>query len=38
MKFVKTVLAASLAMVFAAQAQAAVSPQEAARLGTSLTR
>jgi hypothetical protein len=38
MKFVKTVLAASLAMVFAAQAQAAVSPQEAARLGTSLTQ
>ncbi|WP_347910759.1 DUF1329 domain-containing protein [Pseudomonas grandcourensis] len=38
MKFVKTVLAASLAMVFAAQAQAAVSPQEAAKLGTSLTQ
>ncbi|MNV11254.1 hypothetical protein D3C71_1018140 [compost metagenome] len=37
MKFVKTVLAASLAMVFAAQAQAAVSTQEAAKLGTSLT-
>lgn len=38
MKFVKTVLAASLAMVFAAQAQAAVSTQEAAKLGTSLTQ
>lgn len=37
MKFVQTVLAASLAMVLAAQAQAAVSPQEAAKLGTSLT-
>ena len=38
MKFVQTVLAASLAMVFAAQAQAAVSTQEAAKLGTSLTQ
>jgi hypothetical protein len=38
MKFVKTVLAASLAMVFAAQVQAAVSPQEVAKLGTSLTQ
>jgi hypothetical protein len=37
MKFVKTVLAASLAMVFAAQVQAAVSTQDAAKLGTSLT-
>ncbi|MND83736.1 hypothetical protein D3C80_756090 [compost metagenome] len=37
MKFVQTVLAASLAMVLAAQAQAAVSTQEAAKLGTSLT-
>ena len=37
MKFVQTVLAASLAMVLAAQAQAAVSAQEAAKLGTSLT-
>ncbi|WP_223531423.1 DUF1329 domain-containing protein [Pseudomonas sp. GL-R-19] len=37
MKFAQTVLAASLAMVLAAQAQAAVSTQEAARLGTSLT-
>jgi hypothetical protein len=38
MKFVKTVLAASLVMVLAAQAQAAVSTQEAAKLGTSLTQ
>ncbi|MDP9654464.1 UNVERIFIED_ORG: hypothetical protein J2W87_002383 [Pseudomonas putida] len=38
MKFVQTVLAASLAMVLAAQAQAAVSAQEAAKLGTSLTQ
>ncbi|HJR31222.1 MAG TPA: DUF1329 domain-containing protein, partial [Pseudomonas sp.] len=37
MKCVQTVLAASLAMVIASQAQAAVSTQEAARLGTSLT-
>ncbi|NWL21907.1 DUF1329 domain-containing protein [Pseudomonas umsongensis] len=37
MKFVKTVLAASLAMVLAAQVQAAVSTQDAAKLGTSLT-
>ncbi|WLG88106.1 DUF1329 domain-containing protein [Pseudomonas cucumis] len=37
MKFAKTVLAASLAMVLAAQAQAAVSTQDAARLGSSLT-
>ncbi|PYY67772.1 outer membrane lipoprotein-sorting protein [Pseudomonas jessenii] len=38
MKFVQAVLAASLAMVLAAQAQAAVSTQEAAKLGTSLTQ
>ena len=38
MKFAQTVLAASLAMVLAAQAQAAVSTQEAAKLGTSLTQ
>ncbi|PRA46516.1 MULTISPECIES: DUF1329 domain-containing protein [Pseudomonas] len=38
MTFIKTVLAASLAMVLAAQAQAAVSPQEAANLGSSLTQ
>ncbi|MGW8462492.1 DUF1329 domain-containing protein [Pseudomonas sp. CLCA07] len=37
MKFAQTVLAASLAMIVAAQAQAAVSTQEAAKLGTSLT-
>ncbi|CAN7404791.1 DUF1329 domain-containing protein [Pseudomonas sp. GL-B-26] len=37
MKFAKTVLAASLAMVLAAQAQAAVSPQDVAKLGSSLT-
>ncbi|WP_448092392.1 DUF1329 domain-containing protein [Pseudomonas lini] len=37
MKFAKTVLAASLAMVLAAQAQAAVSTQDAAKLGSSLT-
>ena len=37
MKFAQTVLAASLAMVIAAQAHAAVSTQEAAKLGTSLT-
>ncbi|MEO8639979.1 DUF1329 domain-containing protein [Pseudomonas sp.] len=37
MKFAQTVLAVSLAMVLAAQAQAAVSTQEAARLGSSLT-
>jgi hypothetical protein len=37
MKFVKTVLAASLAMVLATQVQAAVSTQDAARLGSSLT-
>jgi len=37
MKFLQTVLAASLAMVLAAQAQAAVSTQEAAKLGSSLT-
>ncbi|MFU2327077.1 DUF1329 domain-containing protein [Pseudomonas sp. NFX98] len=37
MKFVQTVLAASLAMVLAAQAQAAVSPQDVAKLGSSLT-
>jgi hypothetical protein len=38
MTFIKTVLAASLAMVLAAQAQAAVSTQEAAKLGSSLTQ
>ncbi|WP_448106411.1 DUF1329 domain-containing protein [Pseudomonas azerbaijanoccidentalis] len=37
MKFAQTVLAASLAMVLAAQAQAAVSPQDVAKLGSSLT-
>ncbi|VVN80270.1 DUF1329 domain-containing protein [Pseudomonas fluorescens] len=37
MKFVKTLLAASLAMTLGAQAQAAVTTQEAAKLGTSLT-
>ena len=37
MKFAQTVLAVSLAMVLAAQAQAAVSTQEAAKLGASLT-
>ena len=37
MKFAKTVLAASLAMILAAQAQAAVSTQDAAKLGSSLT-
>src|SRR5471032_1041016 len=37
MKFVHTLLAASLAMAFAAHAQAAVSTQDAAKLGTSLT-
>ncbi|KQV21041.1 hypothetical protein ASC74_18465 [Pseudomonas sp. Root329] len=37
MKFAKTVLAASLAMVLATQAQAAVSTQDAAKLGSSLT-
>jgi len=37
MKFVKTLLAASLAMTLGAQAQAAVTAQEAAKLGTSLT-
>jgi hypothetical protein len=37
MKFAQTVLAASLAMVLAAQAQAAVSPQDVAKLGGSLT-
>ncbi|VVN89200.1 hypothetical protein PS712_01735 [Pseudomonas fluorescens] len=38
MKFVQTVLAASLALVFAAQAQASVSTQDAAKLGSSLTQ
>jgi hypothetical protein len=38
MKFVQTVLAASLALVLAAQAQAAVSTQDAAKLGSSLTQ
>lgn len=37
MKFAKTVLAVSLALVLAAQAQAAVSTQDAAKLGSSLT-
>jgi hypothetical protein len=37
MKFVQTVLAASLAMVVAAQAHAAVTAQDAAKLGSSLT-
>ncbi|MBK5356632.1 DUF1329 domain-containing protein [Pseudomonas sp. TH41] len=37
MKFVQTLLAASLAMAIGAHAQAAVSPQEAAKLGSSLT-
>lgn len=37
MTFAHTVLAASLAMVLAVQAQAAVSTQDAAKLGTSLT-
>lgn len=37
MKFVQTLLAASLAMAIGAQAQAAVSTQEAAKLGSSLT-
>ncbi|MDZ5436067.1 DUF1329 domain-containing protein [Pseudomonas fluorescens] len=37
MKFVQTLLAASLAMAMAAQAQAAVSTQEAGKLGSSLT-
>jgi len=38
MKFVQTVLAASLALVLAAQAQASVSTQDAAKLGSSLTQ
>ncbi len=38
MKFVKTLLATSMAMMLAAQAQAAVSEQEAAKLGSSLTQ
>jgi hypothetical protein len=37
MKFVQTLLAASLGMAIAAHAQAAVSTQEAARLGSNLT-
>ena len=37
MKFVQTLLAASLVMAIGAQAQAAVSAQEAAKLGSSLT-
>jgi hypothetical protein len=37
MKFAQTVLAASLAMILAGQAQAAVSAQEAAKLGSNLT-
>ncbi|MCY1388563.1 hypothetical protein D9M71_33380 [compost metagenome] len=37
MKFVKTLLAASLAMTLGAHAQAAVTAEEAAKLGTSLT-
>ena len=38
MRFLNSVLAASLATIVAGQAQAAVSAQEAAKLGTSLTR
>ena len=37
MKFAQTVLAASLAMIVAAQAHAAVSAQDAAKLGSNLT-
>ncbi|UUJ40901.1 DUF1329 domain-containing protein [Pseudomonas extremaustralis] len=37
MKFVKTLMAASLAVAFASAAHAAVSPDEAAKLGKSLT-
>ncbi|UVJ45383.1 DUF1329 domain-containing protein [Pseudomonas sp. LS1212] len=37
MKFTQTLLAASLAMIVAAQAQAAVPAQDAAKLGSSLT-
>jgi hypothetical protein len=37
MKFVKTLMAASLAVAFAGSVCAAVSPEEAAKLGTSLT-
>mgnify|MGYP001765158948 FL=1 len=37
MKFVQTLMAASLAVAFAGVAQAAVSPEEAAKLGTTLT-
>ena len=37
MKFVKTVLAASLTIILVAQAQAAVSTQDATQLGSSLT-
>ena len=37
MKFVQTLLAASLALAVAAQVQAAASAQDAAKLGSSLT-
>lgn len=37
MKFVKTLMAASLAVAFAGSVHAAVSPAEAAKLGTNLT-
>src|SRR5690606_34889416 len=37
MKFVKTLMAASLAVAFAGSVQAAVSPADAARLGNDLT-
>src|SRR5262245_58873405 len=37
MTFVKTLMAASLAVAFATSVHAAVSPDEAAKLGTSLT-
>lgn len=38
MKFVQTFMAASMAVAFAGLAQAAVSPEEAAKLGTTLTK
>ena len=38
MKFVQTFMAASMAVAFAGLAQAAVSPDEAAKLGTTLTK
>lgn len=37
MMFVKSLMATSLAMVFTTAVHAAVSPEQAARLGTSLT-